>query len=200
MNEPTVIDRRDFLAKSLAAGFCLGCALAPAAQGLAQESSKSAARPAPAAGLPRQDGSAGAGMSYEQVFNFAFRDHSIPYLLAIADLIGRERLVEILKATTDGLPLRADYVEQFHRNLPADFFNHVVDQQLLEQTENVRVQKVTRCLWAETYRAQNAADIGYAMWCYVDYASARSRGEKLERNRTLMQGHDCCLLKWAKEA
>jgi len=199
MNESTVIGRRGFLKKSLpaGAGLCFGCGLA-LTEGSAQE-------------LPKNDGtlqvdpcrtknSADTGMSYEQVFNLAFRDHSIPYLLTLSETIGREKLVEMLKSATDNITVREDFRRQFHRNLPAGFFDQVVVQELLEKTEKVRVQKVTRCLWAETYRAANAADIGYAMWCYVDYTSARLRGEKLERNQTLMQGHDCCLLKWTKEA
>ncbi len=200
MNSSSAIDRRDFLAKSLAAGFCLGCALAPAASASARELSKDAAPPAAPATPPRSSGSAGPGMTYEQVFNFAFRDHSILYLLAIANKIGRENLVEMLKSTTDGLPFREGYARRIKQDLPTDFIDQVLHQETLELTEKVRVQKVTRCLWAETYRAADAADIGYAMWCYDDYASAHSRGMKLERNRTLMQGHDCCLLKWTKES
>ncbi|HTT57032.1 MAG TPA: L-2-amino-thiazoline-4-carboxylic acid hydrolase [Opitutaceae bacterium] len=138
-------------------------------------------------------------MSYEQVFNFAFRDHSIPYLLALADRIGREQLVEMLRSATDRLPFQEGLARQFYRNLPADFLAHVLVQETLEDTGTVRVQKVTRCLWAETYRAAGAADIGYAMWCYNDCVSARLRHEKLERNQTLMQGDECCLMKVTKE-
>ena len=194
------IDRRDFLTSSLSAGLCLGCGLALATNAMAQESAKKDTPPAASTSRPHQDISGRPGMSYEQVFNFAFRDHSIPYLLALADKVGREELVEMLRSVTDSLPFRVGFARQFHRSLPADFFDHVVVQETLEDTETVRVQKVTRCLWAETYRAANAADIGYAMWCYNDFVSARLRKEKLERIQTLMQGHDCCLMKWTKEA
>ena len=200
MSVTTVIDRRDFHIKSLPVGLCLGCGLALAQDVVSQEPSKKEPPPATPVNPPRKEESVSQGMSYKQVFNFAFRDHSIPYLLALADKIGREKLVEMLKSATDDLPFREGYARQVYQNLPADFFNHVVVEEIVERTEKVRVVKVTRCRWAETYRAANAADIGYAMWCYVDYAAGRLRHERLERNQTLMQGHDCCLLKWTKEA
>jgi hypothetical protein len=201
MNASTVIDRRDFLARTLPVGLCLGCGLALAPDASAQEPARQDTPPAtPADPLRKEGGSARPGMSYEQVFNFTFRDHSIPYLLALADKIGRKELVEMLKTATDEISFRKYFEPRFHRDVPADFWAHVVVQELVEETEKVRVVKVTRCRWAETYRAANAADIGYAMWCQVDYASARLRREKLERSQTLMQGHDCCLLKWTKEA
>ena len=71
---------------------------------------------------------------------------------------------------------------------------------MLQNTPALRIYKVTRCLWATTFREAGAADIGYAMWCYGDYAMAKSKQELLERNFTLVQGHDCCLLKYTKNA
>ena len=200
MSVTTSIDRRDFLIKSLPAGLCLGCGLALAQDAVSREPSRKETPPAPPVNPPRKEESASQGMSYQQVFNFAFRDHSIPYLLALADKIGREKLVAMLKSATDELPLREGYARQVYQNLPADFFDHVVVEEIVEKTEKVRVVKVTRCRWAETCRAANAADIGYAMWCYADYASGRMRHVKLERDQTLMQGDACCLLKWTKEA
>jgi hypothetical protein len=199
MNTPSTIDRRDFLTKSLpaGAGLCLGCWLA-LTESSGQEPEKPEATP-PSDSFRTQT-AVDTGMSYERVFNFAFRDHSIPYLLALADRVGRDKLVEMLKATTDDLWFRREFRQQFFKNFPADWTRHAVVQQQLEKTDQVMVLKVTRCLWAETYRAANAADIGYAMWCYGDYAMARSSKRKLERNQTLMQGHECCLLKWTKEA
>jgi hypothetical protein len=200
MNTPPTIDRRDFLTRSLPAGLCLGCWFALAPEVLAQEQAKKDKPPAAPTDQLGGDTSANSGMSYEQVFNFAFRDHSIPYLLAIADQIGREKLVEMLRSTTDDTSFWRHYGRRISKDLPAGFWAHVVTTEDIEKTEMVRVTRVTRCLWAETYRAANAADIGYAMWCYTDYATARLNKLKLERNQTLMQGHDCCVLKWIKEA
>ena len=80
------------------------------------------------------------------------------------------------------------------------FWSRVLDLEVLQNTPALRIYKVTRCLWATTFREAGAADIGYAMWCYGDYAMAKSKQELLERNFTLVQGHDCCLLKYTKNA
>jgi hypothetical protein len=202
MNKTTNIDRRDFLAKSLpvGAGLCLGCWLAFSADASAQESPKQEAPPAapPGAAIPRAHPD--ADLSYQQAFNFAFRDHAIPLFLALAETIGREKLVEMLKHATDQIWLRKEFRQRYFGNLPSDVFAHVVAMENLETTGKVRGTKITRCLWAETYRAAGAADLGYATVCYADYPMARAKKERLERNQTLMQGHDCCLLKWTKEA
>ena len=74
-----------------------------------------------------------------------------------------------------------------------------MDLQILEHSENVQIYKVTKCLWADTFREADASDIGYALWCHGDYAMARSEKKKLERKTTLMEGQDYCLLKYTKE-
>jgi hypothetical protein len=62
--------------------------------------------------------------------------------------------------------------------------------------------KITECLWAKTFRAANAADIGYATICYSDFAGAVAFNPKMRlvRTKTLMQGHDCCNHRWVLEA
>jgi hypothetical protein len=46
------------------------------------------------------------------------------------------------------------------------------------------------------FRDGDAADIGYAMVCYPDYAVAKGLNPKLQliRAKTLMQGDDSCSL------
>jgi hypothetical protein len=45
---------------------------------------------------------------------------------------------------------------------------------------------------------QWAVDIGYAVICHPDFASAEGYSTKLRlvRTKTLMQGHDCCNHRW----
>jgi hypothetical protein len=61
---------------------------------------------------------------------------------------------------------------------------------------------VKKCLWAKVFRDGDAADIGYAMVCYPDYAVARGLNPKLKliRTKTLMQGDDGCSLRYVMEA
>ena len=51
------------------------------------------------------------------------------------------------------------------------------------------------------FREEDAADIGYAMVCYPDYAVARGLNPKLRlvRTKTLMQGDDSCGLRYVME-
>jgi len=37
-----------------------------------------------------------------------------------------------------------------------------------EETDQHQVTRITKCLWAQTFREAKAADIGYAAICYPD--------------------------------
>ncbi len=53
---------------------------------------------------------------------------------------------------------------------------------------------VTECLWATVLRDLDAEDLGMLMECNTDFSSAEVMHPKLrlEREKTLMQGDDCC--------
>lgn len=54
--------------------------------------------------------------------------------------------------------------------------------------------KVTEYLTADIFRESDAADIGFACVCHADYALpiAFNPKAKMIRDKTLMEGHDCC--------
>ena len=139
-----------------------------------------------------------AGMNYEQVFNFAYRETLIPLLVTISRQMGREKCVELLQSATDEIYSQPDFMPRYENNLPEQFWGDVLNLEVVENSNDVRIYKITKCLWAKTFRESDASDIGYAVMCYGDYGSASARKEKLERETTLMQGHDACLLKWTK--
>ena len=65
----------------------------------------------------------------------------------------------------------------------------------MEDTEKVFEMRVTECLSATVYReAGFEGDIGHAAVCNMDYSwpPAFNPDFKMERSKTLMQGHDCC--------
>ena len=66
--------------------------------------------------------------------------------------------------------------------------------EIIEDTDTVFEIRVTDCLAAEAYLPYKAGDIGYAAVCWGDYnwASDFNPKIKLIRDKTLMQGHDCC--------
>ena len=74
------------------------------------------------------------------------------------------------------------------------FWKHALTFDVMENTENAFEVKVTECLWAKTFRNNDAADIGYACICHSDFVAAEAFNPKMKliRTKTLMQGHDCC--------
>jgi hypothetical protein len=73
---------------------------------------------------------------------------------------------------------------------------------MVEDTERAAEMKVTECLWAKTFRDAGAGDIGYALMCHGDFATAPAFNAKMKmtRTKTLMQGHDCCNPRWTLQA
>ncbi len=186
------VDRRQFLTRgvTLCTSLCFGCSyffsLARAQDPQEEESFWSKV-------------SEDSGMSYEQMFNFAFRDYLAPLLITLSRQIGREKFIEMLKIANDDTWIHPDLPKRLYASLPKQFWSHVMNMEVLEDSEKVRVYKFTKCPWAKAFREAEAADIGYAMYCYSDYAIARSEKKILEREITLMQGHDCCILKYTKQ-
>jgi len=143
-------------------------------------------------------------MTYEQVYHFAFSDGYIATLTALAKKIDKENYLEVLKqvsseTSAEGIKKRKTpdpSLENFMGFLrkPNEFWKHVVSFEIVEDTETVFELKVKECLWATTFRARNAGEVGYACICHPDFAVARAYNPKMrmERSKTLMQGHDCC--------
>lgn len=83
------------------------------------------------------------------------------------------------------------YVSQFKNS---EIFKNLLTFDIIHDTDKAFEIKVTECLPAETYRSQNAADIGYAAICWGDYAWAQGFNPKIKlvRDKTLMQGDAFC--------
>jgi hypothetical protein len=67
--------------------------------------------------------------------------------------------------------------------------------EVVEDTNEVLELKVTECIWATVFQeADLGGDIGHAAICNMDYhwPPAFNPAFKMERTKTLMQGHDCC--------
>jgi len=73
-------------------------------------------------------------------------------------------------------------------------WDNVAKIEVVEDTETVFQMKVKECIFSEVFRGMKAADIGYAFLCWGDYAHAKGFNPliKMVRDKTLMQGHDCC--------
>ncbi|MGA2326528.1 MAG: L-2-amino-thiazoline-4-carboxylic acid hydrolase [Bryobacteraceae bacterium] len=189
-------NRRNFLTKALpaCAVSCLGCSAASAQE-------------APPAKHKFQEPS---GLTYEQVFRMAFQEGYIPTMKALAEDLGKDKLLEMLKSACSRTAARAGAeragkapkrdLAAFAAPLeqPGELTKHAVTYQIVEHTEQALEIKVTECLWAKTFREKDAADIGYAAICHPDFATAPAFNPKMKmvRTKTLMQGHDCCNHRW----
>jgi L-2-amino-thiazoline-4-carboxylic acid hydrolase len=190
--------RREFLLNILPGGtlFCLGCG---------SMSSWVAGQEAQKAAEKKHKFLEDSGMSFEEVFRFAYRGR-IGLMQLIAKEIGKDNLIEILKRAGEapiGTPPSNDFAafRAQLRQKPDRFWEHVITSAIVEDTDRAIEIKVTECLWAKTYHEANAADFGYFQNCYSDLISAKAFSPKLRliRTKTLMQGDDYCNHRWVWE-
>jgi hypothetical protein len=67
--------------------------------------------------------------------------------------------------------------------------------EIVQDTERAFELKVTECIWATVFGESGLdGDLGHAAVCNMDYSwpPAFNPAFRMERSRTLMQGHDCC--------
>jgi len=178
---------------------CLGCARAVACAPQMQE---------PPAGHSWTEK---ADVTWEQMFRFAYQKDLIPLLKALSEQLGREEFVRMLQEAgsavvrkkTAGRPPAVRDLVTFAANMKnmPPLVQHALEAEIVEQTPEAFEYRVKKCLWAKVFREQGAADIGYAMICYPDYAVAKGLNPKLKliRTKTLMQGDDSCGLRYVME-
>ena len=74
-------------------------------------------------------------------------------------------------------------------------YQDVLTLEIVEDTSKVFELRVTECVWASVYRdAGLGGPIGHAAVCNMDYywPAAFNENFKMVRDKTLMQGHECC--------
>ncbi len=202
-----VSSRRQFLKNVLPAGtlFCLGCSnLLAMHNGLdGQEVSEK-----------KHKFLEDSGMTVEEVYKLVYQE-SIPIFQNLADDIGREKFIEMLKKAssknttqlftdmTKNLPKKdmaalADFLKGMINTFP---YNKALTYEITEKTDKVFEIKFSECLFAKILREMNAADIGYAFLCSPTGAFARAFNPKIKGThpKTLMQGHDVCIERFVWE-
>jgi hypothetical protein len=193
----TELDRRQLVASLCAVGslVCLGGRRALAGAG-------------PTDALPHKF-AADAGMTYEEVYQFAYSRGFIPMMRALVERVGLETIQEAASesarlgaaARFQALPSRefADWVAVLKASDP--LVDHALTIEIVDESETAVEVRVTECLWAKTFREADAADIGYACICHPDFAMAQAFNPKMRmiRDKTLMQGHSHCNHRWVIE-
>lgn len=181
--------RRQFLSKLLPAGM-IACMSCPKMLGAAR---KEQLNDALNQDDPYQEISE---MSYESIFNFAFRDHLIPILKKLSTRYPKEEFLNMMKESASQAFTQKEVMDKSNRNLSQVFWKHVIEREVIEDSNKAFELKITKCLWEKVYREAEAADLGYAIVCHTDFATAEASNQTLVRTKTLMQGDDCCNHRW----
>lgn len=152
-------------------------------------------------------------MSMERVFDFTYNEITLKVKLLYEIMgkdIGRDKFIKYLEeaAKKSGEIDAKAYAKKLGSNSFAAFktefreadymVNHILTFKIVRDTDRVFETKITECLWARTFRKNNAADIGHAMFCNRDFTTASSFNPKIRlyRSKTLMQGCDHCNHRW----
>ena len=142
------------------------------------------------------------GHTYEQAFRWKF-EYIIALMKQFSEYLGKDRLLEMLRNAGDEISRRNaknDPNFSFDEWMKGGqaYFQNMMTREIIERTDKVCEIRVSECLWHKIFKEYDATDIGYAYVCYNDFAAAREAHPKvkLERTKTLMQGHDCCNHRW----
>ena len=201
---PVKNDRREFLKKTISScAFC--CFASPILLGSDKKLQQIA--------LDQQHKfQSDSGMTLQQVYNFSYKEWYIPAMKNLMKQIGKEKFLEMLKKSSEML-YKTDKdagINYNERTLTAwstgikkgcENWKDRLTFEILTDNENEFEIKFTECLWAKTFREEDAADIGYAGCCYQDVPNTKRYHPNLRliRDKTLMQGQDCCHFKWIME-
>jgi hypothetical protein len=133
-----------------------------------------------------------------------------PFVEALSQEFDRDRIVAILRETIIGIARKqgAERAAQMGDNSLAAFADsagdwrkgNALEIQLLEQNDERYDFDVTRCRYAEMYRALGLADLGAVLSCNRDNSLIEGFNPEihLERQQTIMQGAPCCTFRYAK--
>jgi hypothetical protein len=127
-----------------------------------------------------------------------------PLVRAFAEEVGRERALEVVAGVIRDLAreggaelatlLGERTLEAFAQSLDRWRENGALEIELLEQSPRWLSFNVTRCRYAEMYRALGLADLGASLSCQRDFALAEGFNPAIEltRTQTIMGGAPFC--------
>jgi hypothetical protein len=192
------LDRRQLLARTMpvCALACLGSSGLPGVAVLAQEASEQE--------LHKFDVQRDAKLSRKQVIQIE-NSKLFDFIRTLQTELDEPELLRLLNANSANTGRRAG--ESQRRNSPDGEFQTFVatfrppryagalTHEIVEDSEKVFELRVTECVWATAFREAGLdGEIGHAAMCNMDYhwPTAFNPDFIMERDRTLMQGHDYC--------
>ena len=196
-----MLSRRELLSiLPSGAAACVGCTSLALC---AEQSKDQTASTTPSSGF-----NASADMTWEQVFKFRYRGYA-RLMKKLSSRIGYDRFLELLRGAssevaTEYSTLKAksepgrdleNFIHFFTTELmPQRIYDGALVWEIVEKSQAALEIRVSQCLWARTFRAEDAGEIGFATVCYADYAATTAMNPKIKlvRTKTLMQGDECC--------
>jgi predicted ArsR family transcriptional regulator len=127
-----------------------------------------------------------------------------PLIRAFATELGQKRTLEIVRnlirdlareaGSELALALGEQTLDAFARGLDRWRENGALEIDLLEQSPTRLSFNVTRCRYAEMYKALGLADLGGSLSCERDHALIQGFNPDIEltRTQTIMEGASCC--------
>jgi L-2-amino-thiazoline-4-carboxylic acid hydrolase len=127
-----------------------------------------------------------------------------PLIRAFSDEVGRDRALEIVAGVIRKLALESGgelarslgerSLEAFAQSFDRWRENGALEIDVLEQSPARLSFNVTRCRYAEMYRALGLADLGANLSCQRDFALAQGFNPAIEltRTQTIMEGAPFC--------
>jgi predicted ArsR family transcriptional regulator len=134
-----------------------------------------------------------------------------PIIGALGDEFGRERVLEIVRDTiikvarAQGAQLAAqtggNELADFARALAAWRKDDAMQMDVLNENDERYEFDVTRCRYAEMYRALGIPELGAVLSCNRDFALIEGFNPQIQltRTQTLMQGATCCDFRFVKQ-
>lgn len=152
--------------------------------------------------------------TYEKLFKFTFGGWFIDYMKRLKKEIGDKKFTKLLTKTGDehyreGVRPRfkkikdrsvQSLIENFWESVKnSKFGNSTITIEILDKAKEKGTVKMTECLFAKTFRENNAGDIGYAAICHADFAVVEEFNPDMvmDRDKCLMNGDECCLFKYS---
>lgn len=141
--------------------------------------------------------------SYERYFNRVYTG-LVEFFRELEQTIPKEQLLEGLRRWSEQSSvssvgeLRVTNFEEFKDYWKTvsngNYFSHVVTVDFPHETDTELQCRYTECLFAETFRKLGAEELGKIIGCDGDHVFIRTMNPRLrlERTKTLMEGHDEC--------
>ncbi|MCY1723501.1 hypothetical protein OU798_24330 [Prolixibacteraceae bacterium Z1-6] len=123
-----------------------------------------------------------SGMTMQEVYNLAYTESYIPAMKSLMKQVGKKKFLEMLKISSDMVyqvdnENEIDYstrtLEAWSESMKTAIKNRMTKRlsyEIITDNPELLEIKFTECLWAKTFKEADAADIGYAGFCYRDYS------------------------------